>query len=162
MLTRACVCVCVCARAEQVSLYFVITVLTTVGFGDITAQTPAEFAFVTLLMIAGSSVFAYTTATVASIITNGDTIELAFRSRMDALRHFAKVLKLSKHTTRDVVSVMSTIWRESVNETVSWSLVDSMPPALRVAVLSEVFGHTLGVSHLFGALRASPGAARFM
>jgi potassium voltage-gated channel Eag-related subfamily H protein 8 len=143
----------------QASLYFVVTVLTTVGFGDISAQSNAELVFVVCLMIAGSSLFAFTTATLASIVSSNDLQERAFRTKMETLRNFCSAMKLSKATTREVATVMSVSWRDSVEQSV-WQVLDLMSPELRSKVMGEIFTPTVKASSFFRLLEQSPQAPK--
>jgi voltage-gated potassium channel len=57
------------------ALYYVITTMTTVGYGDIspTKINVVEMLFGILLMIGGVTTFSFASASLASIISNYDT-----------------------------------------------------------------------------------------
>ena len=51
------------------SLYFIVTTITTVGYGDQSAGTTSERIFVNLLMICGVVVFTFISGALSSILT---------------------------------------------------------------------------------------------
>jgi hypothetical protein len=55
------------------SMYFVITTMTTVGYGDFSGQTTFERLFVIFLMLIGVYSFTYISGALASIIQNVDS-----------------------------------------------------------------------------------------
>jgi voltage-gated potassium channel Kch len=54
------------------SMYFTVTTITTVGYGDISAQNASERIFGSILKIAGVLIFSVTSGALTSIITNLD------------------------------------------------------------------------------------------
>ena len=52
------------------TLYYVVTTISTVGYGDITPKTSKEIAFVMFLQLLGVIIFAYITGTITSILMN--------------------------------------------------------------------------------------------
>ena len=69
------------------SLYFVVTTITTVGYGDIypTKINPAELIFGIFLMIGGVIVFSLAQAQLASILSNYDSSNGKFREQVGIL-----------------------------------------------------------------------------
>lgn len=55
------------------SCYFVVTTMSTVGYGDISAGTRAERVFCTLLMFIGVVSFNFISGALASIISSYDS-----------------------------------------------------------------------------------------
>jgi hypothetical protein len=55
------------------SMYFVITTMTTVGYGDFSGQTTSERLFVIFLMLIGVLSFTYISGALASVISNVDS-----------------------------------------------------------------------------------------
>ena len=55
-----------------VCMYFTITTMTTVGYGDYSATTTVERVFVIFLMIFGVVAFTFISGALSSIITNFD------------------------------------------------------------------------------------------
>ena len=60
------------------SLYFMITTLSTVGYGDISAKNPTEKIVCIIAMILGVAAFAYVTSTMTDLVQKygQDTVKL--------------------------------------------------------------------------------------
>lgn len=57
------------------SLYFTVTTIVTVGYGDIVPENSAEKCYVIFLMLVGVVAFSFTTGALASIIASYDSRE---------------------------------------------------------------------------------------
>ena len=53
-----------------VAMYYTVTTITTVGYGDISAYNPAERCLAILVMIVGVIAFSYATGSLSSLITD--------------------------------------------------------------------------------------------
>lgn len=67
------------------AIYFTITTITTVGYGDILANTSIEKCFVMIIMISGVIGFSYATGTLSQIIQNYDSQNARYREQIDVL-----------------------------------------------------------------------------
>ena len=67
------------------SFYFTVTTLVTVGYGDITAQSPAEKIMCIFLMLLGVISFSFATGSLASILTCYDSKEASLKEKIAAL-----------------------------------------------------------------------------
>lgn len=64
------------------ALYWAMTTVTTVGYGDITPVTDLERAYAVLAMVVGGCFYAYVVGSVSSIITAGDINSSAYQERI--------------------------------------------------------------------------------
>jgi voltage-gated potassium channel len=67
------------------SVYWAIVTLTTVGYGDISPQTPLGQFFASIIMITGYGIIAVPTAIVTAEMTNPHRDDIALREREDPL-----------------------------------------------------------------------------
>ena len=67
------------------SVYFTVTTIVTVGYGDIAAFSAAERCFCIFLMLIGVMAFSFATGSLASIITSHDTKEAELKEKMETL-----------------------------------------------------------------------------
>jgi protein-S-isoprenylcysteine O-methyltransferase Ste14 len=77
--------------------FFLIRVfqtLTTVGFGDITAETTAERIFSIVWMILGVGMFSFAIGNVGSILSNIDKRESELREKINQFNEFTNKVKL--------------------------------------------------------------------
>ena len=80
-------------RLEQkysISVYWALTTLTTVGYGDITPQNDTERRFVTVALLLGSLVFAYILGVIASLLQTYDRQALLVSERIDAVKEYTR------------------------------------------------------------------------
>lgn len=67
------------------AFYFIVTTITTVGFGDITVHNTAEQLFCIWVMILGVVAFSFATGALSSILQNLDTTQAKFREQLEML-----------------------------------------------------------------------------
>ena len=77
------------------SIYWAMTVLTTVGFGDIGPSTPAEMVFSCVAEIAGCFMFAILMGSIAAMITGERMLKLKVDEQMDALTEYLRSKDIS-------------------------------------------------------------------
>jgi hypothetical protein len=57
----------------SISLYWAVTTLTTVGYGDITAHSITEMVICCIVMIIGVFLYSYTIGSITNLLTNIDS-----------------------------------------------------------------------------------------
>jgi len=67
-------------------IYWAMTTLSTVGYGDITPQTDAERAYAMAAMVIGGSLYGYVVGSVTSIVTDRDVNAHAYHERMELIQ----------------------------------------------------------------------------
>ena len=81
-----------------VSLYWAVTTLTTMGYGDIGSQQPWEYAFSVVVMLMGVSCYAYIASNISIVLSSLDQEKTEMRDHLDKLEHFM----FHKRITRDL------------------------------------------------------------
>ena len=69
----------------MVSLYFTMTTITTVGFGDISGGTISEKMICIALMVIGVISFSFSTGTLSSILSNLDSSKAKLKQKLGML-----------------------------------------------------------------------------
>jgi len=82
------------------AMYFVLTVFTTVGFGDINAVTSGEIVYVCFTMLVGAVVNSIILSEVITIITSVDQAEQEVKEQKDLVEAFARHTSLGQASIR--------------------------------------------------------------
>jgi len=84
------------------AMYFVLTVFTTVGFGDISAVTYGEIFYVTLVMLIGAVVHSMVVSGMVATVTKIDSSQAELARRRDLIKAFAMHTELEKDQEREL------------------------------------------------------------
>jgi len=76
------------------SVYWVLTTLATVGYGDIVAYTAIERSFAIVMLISCVAFFSYAISNFSSIVSSSDIRSSNLRARLNALDDFAQAINL--------------------------------------------------------------------
>ena len=76
------------------SLYFTVTTITTVGFGDISGGTLGEKMICIVLMLFGVISFSFSTGTLSSILSNLDSSNAKLQSKLRVLKDIKDEYKI--------------------------------------------------------------------
>ncbi|KAK3234222.1 hypothetical protein CYMTET_55513, partial [Cymbomonas tetramitiformis] len=86
------------------SVYWTMTTLTTVGYGDISPTTNTERVFTCVVMLIGAVVYASIFGSVAVLIQNFDASDARYKEKMDALKEFAAFYDLEHNMYMKMVN----------------------------------------------------------
>jgi hypothetical protein len=138
------------------AFYWVVTTMTSVGFGDITPLRQEEYVFAIVVMLAGASLFAYVIASGAALIQSLDLSKVAFWNRVDTVESYLKSRQVDPQVGHEVRRYYEYMWsrHRGVGER---GLLADLPPSLRLSVLSELTRDLRGQVPLF---RFAPSALR--
>jgi CRP-like cAMP-binding protein len=84
------------------SLYWAFSTLTTVGYGDISANTVSEQAFSMIMMLTGVSWYAYVVGSMSTIMGSFDRQNKQIREKMEGVNTFIRDAKLPGHLSKQV------------------------------------------------------------
>lgn len=76
------------------AVYWTVTTITTVGYGDINSRNNAERMFASLAMILGVVTFTFATGTLSSIIANYDSTNAKLEEKTDFLEKIRSDFKM--------------------------------------------------------------------
>ena len=84
------------------SLYWAITTLTTVGYGDITPTNNAQMIFTIFVMILGVGIYGYVIGNVASIISKKDPAKARYLENMENLSALVAYRRIPLHLQKRI------------------------------------------------------------
>jgi hypothetical protein len=67
------------------AFYFILTTITTVGYGDITGSTTSELLFSMFVEFVGLTFFSYLTGTISVMFSGNQSFESLINARMEEL-----------------------------------------------------------------------------
>lgn len=112
------------------ALYWTITTLTTVGYGDITPASTPQRIYTMLVMIAGVGSYGYLIANMASFLANLDTVRAEQAHKLDEVSSFLRYRDIPPELRRRVMDYYGHLW-ESDSGPNERQLLDELPEPLR-------------------------------
>jgi voltage-gated potassium channel len=117
------------------SLYWTITTLTTVGYGDVTPDpnSPTQMIFTMVVMVTGVGLFGYAIGNVAQLLANIDRAQADYRDHLDRISAFLNYHRVPSSLQRRVFDYYNFLWdnRRGYDEP---TVLAELPPALRIQV----------------------------
>jgi len=122
------------------SLHFAVMTLTTVGYGDVSPQTPAEYVVCIALMLFSGIMWAYILGSLTAILSSMDPHGTYFKQTMDDVNYMLKQQNVDSQTACQV----RRYWRktQSVNRLKEYKdLVCMMSPKLQGELEHQIGQH---------------------
>lgn len=121
-----------------VSLYYTVTTITTVGYGDISAYNNIERGFAILLMLIGVTCFSYLNGALASVFQSMDEANAEMNQRIDLTNKIIKRYSLPKGIKQKIIHDLE---RENSNNDYQEVRVflDFLAPKLRYEVTLMIY-----------------------
>jgi voltage-gated potassium channel len=112
------------------ALYWCVTTLTTVGYGDVVPRTEVQRFYATGVMMLGVGVYAYLIGNIASLISNLDPVRAHYLQQREQLSAFMHYRALPRPLRRQVQRYFDYLWEKRlvVDEP---AMLAALPPALR-------------------------------
>lgn len=112
------------------ALYWTISTMTTVGYGDITPVTSLERIYAIITMIFGYSFFGYLIGSFASILTKQDPIREKYNQNMEKLTNAARYANLPLDLQRRIYEYFNYQMTRRVGYDEE-SFINELPPGMR-------------------------------
>lgn len=121
----------------EISLYWTITTITTVGYGDISGHNLLERMFCILTMIIGVAAFSFVNGSLASIFQSMDTTKAELNERIAILERIAKAYNIPEKLKIRMVRQMGFNANSEFKEV--QILLDNLPPKLKQEVSLYIY-----------------------
>lgn len=124
------------------SLYWAVTTLTTVGYGDITPYTTSEKVVAMLSMTIGSVMFCYLAGNVIAFVSHRRQSDILKEKKLEAVNEYLRVRGVDVETKREVRKHFTEFYehRTAMEEA---ELLEIMPLYLKKKVVKQVYGHLI-------------------
>lgn len=116
------------------AIYWCITTLATVGYGDITPTTNPQMVYAIAVMILGAGVYGYTIANVSSILANIDPAKVRYREILEKLSAFMRYRNIPPHLQERILDYNAYLWEKRLGYDES-AAIAGLPPSLRAEVI---------------------------
>lgn len=115
------------------ALYWTITTLATVGYGDITPQTPSQMMYAIMTMLFGVGLFGYGIGNVAHMLANIDQVQAHYHSSLDRLANFLRYRKIPIGLQRRIYDYYTFLWERHLgyDEAI---ILSELPEPLRIEI----------------------------
>jgi voltage-gated potassium channel len=118
------------------SIYWCITTLTTVGYGDISPVTDLQKILTMIAMIFGVILYGYVIGNIASLLANIDVVKTRFLKRTKDINSFLAYNSVPKRLRKKVQKYYQYIWDNRLDQ-FDQDIISDLPASLK----SEIYLH---------------------
>jgi hypothetical protein len=115
------------------SLYWAVTTLSTVGYGDVTPKSNREILYATAIMGMGVVMYGYVIGNIANLLRNLDLSRQRYYEEAEKVRSFMKTRKIPRPLQRRMSNYYAYHWERQLGYDESIILAD-LPASLRAEV----------------------------
>jgi hypothetical protein len=133
------------------SIYWAVTTMTTIGYGDISAHNNRERIFCMFAMALGSAYFAYLAGTITGILAKGSAGTERFLGFLDEVRQFMDIKRFSDEVKNMVFTFYGLKYPTQLMFN-DQEILDSLPKGLRKRMQAETYMKTIENIPLFASL----------
>lgn len=115
------------------ALYWTITTITTIGYGDITPTTNPQTIYTMFVQLTGAGMYGYIIGNLASMLANSDLARTQFRAKMEKIQTFMQYREVPDELQDNVRTYYDYLWnnRRGFDES---AVLDELPSSLKLQV----------------------------
>uniref|UniRef100_A0A2N9HEC5 Potassium channel n=1 Tax=Fagus sylvatica TaxID=28930 RepID=A0A2N9HEC5_FAGSY len=121
------------------SIYWSITTLSTVGYGDLHAVNTREMIFDTFFMLCNLGLTSYLIGNMTNLVVNGASRTSKYRNTIQAASSFAKRNRLPLRLQEQMLAHLSLKFRTDTEGLQQQETIDSLPKAIRSSISNNLF-----------------------
>lgn len=132
------------------ALYWCVTTIATVGYGDITPDmgNPIQVIYTMVVQLIGVGVYGFIIGNIASVIANLDARRVAFKQKMEEIREYMKARKFPPDLQRKVRDYYTYMW-ETHGCTGNEVFLSELPHTIATDIAIFLNRHILEKVHIF-------------
>ncbi|KAL4588464.1 hypothetical protein LXL04_001355 [Taraxacum kok-saghyz] len=129
------------------AIYWSITTMTTVGYGDLHAQNAAEMVFIIFYMLFNLGLTAYIIGNMTNLVVEGTRRTMEFRNSIEAASSFVGRNRLPTRLKEQILAYMCLRFKaESLNQQ---QLIEQLPKTICTSIRQHLFLPTVEKVYLF-------------
>ncbi|PON86646.1 Voltage dependent potassium channel [Trema orientale] len=129
------------------ALYWSITTMTTVGYGDLHAVNTMEMIFIIFYMLFNLGLTAYLIGNMTNLVVEGTRRTMEFRNSIEAASNFVSRNRLPPRLKDQILAYMCLRFKaESLNQQ---QLIEQLPKSICKSICQHLFLPTVGRVYLF-------------
>ncbi|MEH6549841.1 MAG: ion transporter [Pseudomonadales bacterium] len=130
------------------SLYWTVTTMTTVGYGDISPNRTVEYLLAIFVMLSGASLYAFIIGGVASLLSNLQAAKNTHWEHMESVEQYLRSRQVPAYLGDSVHNYYEYLWesRKGLNEA---ALLEDLPESLRIEIMLHLAKDVLEKVPLF-------------
>ncbi len=115
------------------ALYWTITTITTIGYGDITPTSNVQTLYTMFVQLIGAGMYGYIIGNLASLLANSDLARTQFRAKMEKIQTFMQYRDVPQELQDSIRTYYDYLWnnRRGFDES---SVLDDLPQSLKLQV----------------------------
>jgi voltage-gated potassium channel len=130
------------------SLYWTITTMTTVGYGDITPARTLEYVFSAIIMLMGASLYAFIIGSIASLLSSIQAAKNSHWERIDSVTEFLRQRNVPAEIDAKVRNYYEYVWARYRGLDKN-ALLNDLPDPLRLEIQLHLASNILDTVPLF-------------
>jgi voltage-gated potassium channel len=111
------------------ALYWCVTTLTTVGYGDVTPQTANQAVYTMIVMLLGVGVYGYVIGNVANLLSKMDMARAQYVATIERVTGFLRYRLVPAPLQREIYAYYKYLWENRMGYDEA-SVLDDLPPSL--------------------------------
>ena len=130
------------------SIYWTITTMTTVGYGDITPARSAEYVLSAIIMLMGASLYAFIIGSIASLLGSIQAAKNSHWERIDSVTEFLRQREVPAEIDAKVRNYYEYVWEHDRGMNKN-DMLNDLPAPLRLEILLHLASNILETVPLF-------------